>query len=97
MPRPRPIRAPVTRATHSARARAGADPNGRDNLGEIRLHGAAENESVGAVLHLLACGADLNSTSGVGITPLQRAILHGKLAVVRLLLLRNGQREFTDA
>ena len=90
MPRPRPIPAPVTWAAHSAHTRAGADPSGKDNLVEIRLHGAAESGTVGVVRHLLAAGADPNSTSSVGITPLQRAALYGKPAVVKLLLILRG-------
>ena len=35
-------------------------------------------------------GADPNSTSSVGITPLQRAALYGKPAVVKLLLILRG-------
>ena len=96
MKAPRPIPAPVTGAARSAQTRAGADVNAQDNLGETRLHAAAETGTAGVVRHLLACGAAVNSKSNAGSTPLMRAIIYGEPAVVNLLQLRAGQREYPD-
>ena len=82
---------PVHRAAHNSQilqrlGEKGADINLRDLNGETALHWAAREGSVGGVEWLLANGAVVNSTSGVGHTPLHVATENGHEQACRILL-----------
>jgi ankyrin repeat protein len=82
---------PVHQAAHNSQilqrlGEKGADIKLRDLNGETALHWAARKGSVDSVEWLLANGAVINSTSGLGHTPLHVATENGHEQVCRILL-----------
>ena len=74
---------------HSTLARLlladGLSPSTID-AGQSVLHVAASHGSIDVVRLLMEAGADANSLSNLGLTPLQAAIAHGQLACARELI-----------
>lgn len=71
------------------RAQLAADPtslNLRNSLGETPLHLACFKTPVEAVRELILAGAELDTLSDCGSTPLSDSALVGRLDVVKLLL-----------
>ncbi|KAL8893733.1 MAG: hypothetical protein Q9192_004980, partial [Flavoplaca navasiana] len=64
--------------------------NDKEHAGWYALHFAACNDQVTAVEVLLDAGADIDSITFLGETPLHVAIIHGSLAVARALVGRGA-------
>ncbi|KAL8856068.1 MAG: hypothetical protein Q9178_007324 [Gyalolechia marmorata] len=64
--------------------------DGWDHPGWYALHFAAFNDQTTAVELLLDVGADIETRTSLGMTPLHVAILHGSIAVARALVDRGA-------
>src|SRR5262249_12093869 len=77
---------------------AGADVNGRDDLGATPLHDAAWNGHVEVAAFLLDRGADVKARHlEGGSTPLAYAVIKNNLAMVALLLSKGAVVRVTDS
>ena len=90
MPKSRPIHPPVTRTSRSARTRAGADPNSKNEEGDPALHWAVVCGDAEGLRLLLAAGANPNTEDHVGGNALDYAIEAREPPGVLLLLLAAG-------
>ena len=77
---------PLDQAIDFIKSKSGIWYGFKDDCLSTVLHVAVERNLGTLVECLLACGAEVNSREGCGVTPLHLAVFHGHIEVVRTLL-----------